>query len=50
MRDRLHDKPKADVSKTDRRFADQHPTPNDHGPDIVKPGAGAQAKGQVTRS
>ena len=52
MRDQLRDPhaPKADVTKHDRKFADQHPTPNDHSPDVVKPGTGAQATGQVTRS
>lgn len=50
MKDRLRDKPRADVRKADREFADQHPTPNDHSPDIVKPGTGAQATGQVTRN
>ena len=52
MKDRLRDPgaPKADVTKQDRKFADQHLTPNDHSPDIVKPGTGAQATGQTTRS
>jgi len=52
MRDRLRDPhaPNADVTKKDRQFADQHPTPNDYSPGIVKPGTGAQAKGQITRS
>jgi hypothetical protein len=51
MKDRLRDaKARADVKQTDRKFADQHPTPDDHSPDIVKPGTGAQATGQVTRS
>ena len=51
MKDR-HDRqgPSADTTAKDRKFADQHPTPDDHGPDIVKPGTGAQATGQVTRS
>ena len=49
MKDRLRDSkaPRADVKKRDRKFADQHPTPDDHSPDIVKPGTGAQA---TTRS
>ena len=52
MKDRLRDSkaPRADVKKADRKFADQHPTPDDHSPDIVKPGTGAQATGQVSRS
>jgi hypothetical protein len=48
MRDRPHAS-RADVDKNDRKFADQHPTPDDHSPDIVKPGTGAQATEQVTR-
>lgn len=50
MKDRLRNEPRADVSKSHRKFADQHPAPNDHTPEIVKPGTGAQAEGQVTRS
>ena len=52
MKDRLREPsaPRVDVKKTDRKFADQHPTPNDRGPDIVKPGTGGQATGQTTRS
>lgn len=51
MRDRLREtRGRADVSKSERQFADQHPTPNDHSSNIVKPGTGSQATGQVTRS
>jgi hypothetical protein len=42
--------PRITVTKTDRKFAGEHPTPNDRSPDIVKPGTGAQAAGQTTRS
>jgi hypothetical protein len=40
MRDRLGDArgQRADVTKHDRKFADQHPASDDHSPDIVKPG------------
>lgn len=50
--DKPADKDEAHVAVIgeDRKFADQHPTPNDHGPDIVRPGTGAQATGQTTRS
>lgn len=39
MKNRLREKPCADAKKNERQFADQHPTPDDHGPDIVKPGS-----------
>ena len=42
------DQPREDVTETGGEYAGRHPT--ESSPDIVKPGTGAQATGQTTRS